>query len=912
MQKYINKILVCAAVTLLVLCNINVNAALDGRWTLHPAASFRTDYKQSQVDRIIEGERYVYFVVRGSAFNRSTPYLVSSAFDIDPLQIFRYDKSKPFNSDNIKGLAQEAELSGFIPSAINYSPVHGVTAIVYDNRGIDFIFDNGEVIKSEVLNQSSFTSTLSAANSITFDSSAPVAYIAGDFGIVSIDMSNGELVNAYRLDKQIAWATRMGDNIVAFAGKFSPSSYSTDTYIFPVDSKIRKLGTPLAGLQNLQMLMPLSANVFAAMAPGSSDRQASLKLYEISSDGSVNSETIADGLAYDEAANDAYRHYFRTDGFAGPAKGGYWISSNDQYIILDGNAVTASASLLENAKNAVTKISKSSLTAGEKASKSAIYDGATAWLFTYDSNGLDASERGFYTREVANASTGSFSEKSTTFAPVAPVHMLCMFADWNENHGLLFRSISTQEEVGTNEKDCLFTLKNGMWRDLSYAANNSKYAPATVSAKFLNIDPVNSDWVWGMTNRGGIHRMDLSDYSNFFCIGSTYSSYNSWVNNYPVYLQLFDRDPLWSVMTFFSNCSFDADGTMWFFRFLINDYDSDEYRNYTDGHVPLFYLTAEERKAIAHGATKEDLAPMIQRGWDLKNLTSHHRGTIRALKHPANKNILMLTPNTWSEGSSRAVFIDHRGTLDDTSDDRRDYIYDIYDEEGNRMNWMEEHGTYEDMTTGDVWLFTTLGPLLFNPSDYLAGNRVCRRLKVDDPEGLSGGSDALELAVVKGVTPDNLGRKWIASKVGLFCLSPDCSTLLGYYTQANSPLPSDEVWGVVCNPEDGAIFAMTLGGIAEFNPSGSTPTVAPGEHLNIWPSQIRPDFKGYVNITGAIDGAVYEVKNANGAVVATLGMPEMGVIQWNCTATGGQRLSPGRYFIGRRGMEESHPVNILE
>ena len=110
-----------------------------------------------------------------------------------------------------------------------------------------------------------------------------------------------------------------------------------------------------------------------------------------------------------------------------------------------------------------------------------------------------------------------------------------------------------------------------------------------------------------------------------------------------------------------------------------------------------------------------------------------------------------------------------------------------------------------------------------------------------------------------------------------------------------------------------ALLRLPQKALLEFQPAeGTQTTIAAGTHLSVWPSQITPDYNGYVNIAGAVNGVAYEVVDKEGNAVATLGMAADGRFQWNCAGTDGNRLQPGRYSIRRSGVEESHPIVILE
>ena len=342
---------------------------LDGRWKYHPAAALRSLNKESQIDRMIEGEKYVYFSVRGNFMSRNSgghTNTYTTENNLDPIQLFRYDKTQPWQEGSIVAVSDEVEMSGLICDLMNYSPQHGVMAVAYDNRALDFIYDDGTVVATEALKDLSLPTRTATPYSITFDRENPLAYVAGSFGYVTIDMRNGEIADYVQTDMPVAWAGRVGDYMVLMAGDiampvysggWSTPVYSTKTYIYPTGRVPSVLTSPIEGGANLQALMPLSGNSFAALAQGSAETMSNLLTFSITPDG-VTHETKAQGIAYDNGALSSSRHKFRTDGYWQPAKNGYAVHGKEEILMID-------------ASGNVERKSKASLTANEKASKSA-------------------------------------------------------------------------------------------------------------------------------------------------------------------------------------------------------------------------------------------------------------------------------------------------------------------------------------------------------------------------------------------------------------------------------------------------------------------------------------------------------------------------------------------------------------
>ena len=910
LDKVAGSILLCAA---LAAGTLTASATLDGRWVHHPGASMRTDNKEGQTDRIIDGNRYVYFFVRGDFFNRGNKYLYTSDKGYDPIQIFRYDKKAPWSGDCLRPVASDIEVSGGLPLVYNYSYEEGVLAVVYDNNKIDFIFDDGRLISSSALADIVLTGEKITPYSVSFDIEKPVAYMAGNFGYVAFNTNSGNIEEFVTLDKETFWATRVGDKMVVLAGTYTgqmtgsnsnAGSCLTDAYVFPAGKAPSKLADPLQGSANLQVLMPIKGDAFLALTPGNSESVYGLCVYLLSGD-NWQKEMLTENYSIDLASSGRYRHFFRTDGFALPASKGYALYDINGITLIDRNiAYSTSSSSADYKAKAMTVISKASLGGEEKKAKMATGDGSRAWIYTYDSAGKDGSPRGLYYRDFS----GSWGAASEVGTPFGPSTALATSLKWTPVHGLLVRGPGSFFDDGSPDRDYFSSYKDGRWKDLSYAANNAKYEPLSGQMKHIAVDPLNPDWVWSNATFSGFLRMDLGNYDNFLMLGSDNNP--SWENTYPGFFSVFKRQPAYGTLINFSQADFDNEGRMWFARYTFNEGNDMDYEDIIYGKMSLYYYTAAERKAIASiGADKGLLTAPHE--LVVPYTYGYHNGTLLAMKSPGNENLLAYTARFVANSQHRPFIYDHNGTPDDTSDDRMVFLVDLINETGGVLSFSRMYSFYEDKEKGEVWFFTSAGPVIINPRELLDGSKSCRRPHISRREGVAVDDYPLEQIAVNQIVKDIYGRMWIATEVGLYCLSADGEELLGYYTVDNSPLPSDEILTVECDGSTGAVYVSTTRGLMEFQPEGSTPEVEAGEHLAIWPSAVTPDYNGYVNMSGAIDGYSYEVVSADGEVVASLGKPDSGKLQWNCRTAAGSRVKPGRYSARRAGIQESNPFIIL-
>lgn len=889
-----------------VFISTNALANLKGRWIQHPAACLRSEDKESQVDRILEGERYVYFVVRGSYFNRDNSYFYNTAKEIDPIQIFRYDKTLPWSSENIRPLAQEFELSGSLPVVINYSTDKRILVVIYENGGMDFVYDDGTIVSSAALKNATMPTMNAKAYTVTFDDENSLVYIAGTFGYIVVDASNGELAEIHKLNKAVSWAGRVGDNMVVFAGDISSRNYNTNTYIFPIGEKSSSLPAPVSGGENLQYLMPLAGNTFAAMAPGASDTQYNLKVFSIGEE--VRGGILEANCNVDNAALPKYRHMFRTDGFAAAMKGGYAIQNNSNVILLKKGLEYNPEGAIDAYKDmAVTLLSKSGLeTANERNSKAQTYDGKRLWLYTYENAGnANSSARGFYYKDFDSS---AWSTKSDIYAPNAPTSTFAAYSLWDSTNGLLMRGPGAYFATDAAGMDFLSSYKNNRWKDLSFGANYNErnYHNITTAGKYIGVDPLNSNWIWGVSTLRGLFRMDLEDYSNYIQFGTSYKGYQ---NSYKGYFDCFSYQMSYRSLISFTNVDFDNRGTLWTSRmWYYEGDDDDEITEASEAYNPLIYITAEDRHAFNPDMNNSQLSihelhvPGVS--------STSNSSIVIALKSPGSENYIAYSSRYYTTNGKFYVF-DHNGTLDNTDDDRVAVVDCLYDENGDRIGVMLERGLFEDQSTGDLWYCTSSGPFLINPSEFLAGNKKARRLHFTKKEGIEDNGNPLEHIAINFICADKFGRKWLSTESGLYCVSADNKELLGHYTVENSSLPSDYVVSVACDLETGSVFALTVRGMAEFQPEDCFNSIPEGNHLTIWPSSVTPEYKGYININGVESGSSYVICNADGDIVKRLGGSETGKLQWDGNDADGQRVAPGRYNIQRENKDETNSIIVL-
>ena len=166
---------------------------------------------------------------------------------------------------------------------------------------------------------------------------------------------------------------------------------------------------------------------------------------------------------------------------------------------------------------------------------------------------------------------------------------------------------------------------------------------------------------------------------------------------------------------------------------------------------------------------------------------------------------------------------DDNGTLEEFSDDRAVICKDYLDPLGNEFNLAYIRDVYQ--TSSGVLLLGTAKGLwrIDNPEEMLNGNRLCLHVQLDFPE-----EDRLDIfgedEEVLSFAEDDQMRIWVGTQYsGLYCLSPDLSSVLYHFSIDNCPMPNNAVLSLAWMEETKQLFVGTAEGLVSLN-AKSLPT----------------------------------------------------------------------------------------
>jgi hypothetical protein len=219
----------------------------------------------------------------------------------------------------------------------------------------------------------------------------------------------------------------------------------------------------------------------------------------------------------------------------------------------------------------------------------------------------------------------------------------------------------------------------------------------------------------------------------------------------------------------------------------------------------------------------------------------------------------------------------------------------LTDQDGQPFTWLNTLCLTEDLN-GLVWMGCTEGVICFNPAQAFSPDFRVNHIKVPRNDGTGMADYLLDGIQVNGIAVDGANRKWIATNnSGLFLVSADGTKIINKFNSTNSPLASNTVYKVCCNPNSNSVFVTTPEGLYEYF-SDSSPAEPNYDNIYAYPNPVRPDFLGDVTIMGLMDNSLIKIADASGNVIRQI-KSTGGMATWDCCDQNGERAKTGIYFV---------------
>lgn len=241
---------------------------------------------------------------------------------------------------------------------------------------------------------------------------------------------------------------------------------------------------------------------------------------------------------------------------------------------------------------------------------------------------------------------------------------------------------------------------------------------------------------------------------------------------------------------------------------------------------------------------------------------------------------------------------DTKGTSS-TSDDVCMAYTGFTDQDGNTSNPTYKSWLVEDKN-GDFWIGTTTGVYVLKDFDQIADGSSTTlntiRPKVARNDGTNYADYLLSSDQVLCIAVDCNNNKWIATSAsGLYQVNEDGTEILAEFNKDNSPLVSNCITMVTCNPNGNDVLIGTPEGMFVYS-SDSAPAQDDYSSVYAYPNPVRPDYTGWITINGLMDNSLVKITDAQGHVVWQ-SKSEGGMAIWDGCNASGNRVRSGVYMV---------------
>ena len=256
-----------------------------------------------------------------------------------------------------------------------------------------------------------------------------------------------------------------------------------------------------------------------------------------------------------------------------------------------------------------------------------------------------------------------------------------------------------------------------------------------------------------------------------------------------------------------------------------------------------------------------------------------------------NPNIKILTDGRTTPGLG--VFNDN-GTIAYQGDDRAVFVSTFVDQNGKTVSPQFIYSICQ-MANGEVWVGTESGIFIIPDMEQLLNrNNQCRRVIIPRNDGTGLGDYLLGEEMINCIIEDAAGRKWIGTEnSGLYLVSEDGLETIEHFTQYNSPLISNSISALAIMPKTGELFIGTSVGLLSYQTDASE-AQDDMSNLYAYPNPVRPNYQGYISITGLMDNTEVRIVDAGGNLICKT-RSNGGLAIWDGKDGYGRRACPGVY-----------------
>lgn len=192
---------------------------------------------------------------------------------------------------------------------------------------------------------------------------------------------------------------------------------------------------------------------------------------------------------------------------------------------------------------------------------------------------------------------------------------------------------------------------------------------------------------------------------------------------------------------------------------------------------------------------------------------------------------------------------------------------------------------------------TNIGVVELIPHNaFSTDNFTINHIKVPRNDGTNLADYLLDNTDVTCIEVDGSNRKWIGtSSSGVLLVSEDGSEIIEQFTAENSPMLSNKVLSVKCNPLNNKVYIGTDKGLMEYT-SDSEPAAESYSDIYAYPNPVRPEFTGNITIRGLMENSLVKIADSEGNVVKSI-RSTGGMTTWDGCNSQGEPVKSGVYFV---------------
>lgn len=239
---------------------------------------------------------------------------------------------------------------------------------------------------------------------------------------------------------------------------------------------------------------------------------------------------------------------------------------------------------------------------------------------------------------------------------------------------------------------------------------------------------------------------------------------------------------------------------------------------------------------------------------------------------------------------------DTNGTISNLADDKHRLITSAIDQDGKTFNSDVEMEMVIDKK-GAIWIGTNNGLFsIDNPADGLNPEMRITRMKIPRNDGTNFADYLLDGEEITAIAVDGSNNKWIGTKAsGLYYVNADGSAILSHFTSSNSPLPDNVIASLYCDTNSNEIYIGTNFGLLRYSGFHS-PGREDYSEVYAYPNPVKPDYSGWITVTGMMDNSLVKIADASGNVVYQ-GRSDGGMFTWDGCNSAGARVKSGVYYV---------------